>query len=390
VGDPTGVTQTVEAGDGAETVRTVDGAPAETTAGPTADELRAGCDRFLLGHGERPPAVLLAEVHGVLGDVIADRYGAGGVVEELESEVAALLGKPAAVMMPSGTMAQQIALRVHADRTGRRTVLWHPTCHLALHEDQAIQRLHGLHPRPVGDSRRLITLADLEEVAEYAGTLLIELPQREIGGQLPSWDDLVAQTALARSHGTALHLDGARLLESLPFYGRPAAEVAGLFDSVYLSLYKGLGGISGCVLAGEAQLVAEAREWRHRHGGTLFGLWPYAAAGLAGLRLRGARMPAYVEHARAIAAALSDLDGVRLVPDPPQTQMFHLHADRPADDLMAGVRRVAAEQKVWTWSWTFASETPGWSVVELAVGDATLEFTPAEVRDLVADVLRRA
>jgi threonine aldolase len=389
VDDATGVTQTVEAGAGAETVRTVDGAATETTVGPTADELRAGCDRFLLGHGERPPAVLLAEVHDVLGDVTADRYGAGGVVEELESEVAALLGKPAAVMMPSGTMAQQIALRVHADRTGRRTVLWHPTCHLALHEDQAIERLHGLHQRPVGDSRRLITLADLEEVAEYAGTLLIELPQREIGGQLPSWDDLVAQTALARSHGTALHLDGARLLESLPFYGRPAAEVAGLFDSVYLSLYKGLGGISGCVLAGEEQLVAEAREWRHRHGGTPFGLWPYAAAGLAGLRLRSARMPAYVEHARAIAAALSDLDGVRLVPDPPQTQMFHLHADRPADDLMAAVRRVAAEQKVWTWSWTFASETPGWSVVELAVGDATLEFTPVEVRDLVADVLRR-
>ena len=380
--DATEPAETVETGDAADT-------SVETGAEPTADELRAGCDRFLLGHGDRPPSVVLAEVHDVLGDLTADRYGDGGVVEELETEVAALLGKPAAVLMPSGTMAQQIALRVHAERTGRRTVLWHPTCHLALHEDQAVERLHRLHPRPVGDSRRLITLADLEEVAEYAGTLLIELPQREIGGQLPSWDDLVAQTALARSHATALHLDGARLLESLPFYGRPAAEVAGLFDSVYLSLYKGLGGISGCVLAGEEQLVAEAREWRHRHGGTLFGLWPYAAAGLAGLRLRGPRMPAYVEHARAIAAELSDLDGVRLVPDPPQAQMFHLYVDRPADDLLAGVRRVAAERKIWTWSWTFAAETPGWSVVELAVGDATMGFTPAEVRDLVAEILRR-
>jgi threonine aldolase len=379
--DVTGLAVT---GDAADTSQ----ATAEVSAEPSADELRAGCDRFLLGHGDRPPSVVLAEVHEVLGDLTADRYGTGGVVEELEAEVAALLGKPAAVLMPSGTMAQQIALRVHAERTGRRTVLWHPTCHLALHEDQAVERLHGLHPRPVGDARRLITLADLEEVAEYAGTLLLELPQREIGGQLPAWDELVAQTALARSHGTALHLDGARLLESLPFYSRPAAEVAGLFDSVYLSLYKGLGGISGCVLAGEDQLVDEAREWRHRHGGTLFGLWPYAAAGLAGLRLRGPRMTAYVEHARAIAAALSDLDGVRLVPDPPQAQMFHLHVDRPADDLLAGVRRVAAEREVWTWSWTFASETPGWSVVELAVGDATMRFTPAEVRDLVAEILR--
>jgi len=367
-----------------------DDAGSVPTAEPTADELRAGCDRFLLGHGDRPPSVVLAEVHGVLGDVTADRYGDGGVVEELEAEVAALLGKPAAVLMPSGTMAQQVALRVHADRTGRRTVLWHPTCHLALHEAQAAERLHGLHPRPVGDPRRLITLADLEEVAEYAGTLLLELPQREIGGQLPEWDDLVAQTALARSHGTATHLDGARLLESLPYYGRTAAEVCELFDSVYLSLYKGLGGIAGCLLAGSEQLVAEAREWRHRHGGTLFGLWPYAAAGLAGLRLRGPRMPAYVEHARAIAAALADLDGVRLVPHPPQAQMFHLYVDRPADALLAGVRRVAAQRKVWTWSWTFPSDTPGWSVVELAVGDATLGFTPAEVRDLVEDVLHGA
>jgi threonine aldolase len=357
---------------------------------PSTNELRAGCDRFLLGHGDRPPAVVQAEISEVLGAVAPDRYGDGGVVTELEAEVAALLGKPAAVVMPSGTMAQQIALRVHADRTGRRTVLWHPTCHLALHEDQAAERLHGLAGRPVGDARRLLTLDDLAGVAEYAGSLLLELPQREIGGLLPDWDDLVAQTSLARSHGTALHLDGARLLESLPYYGRSAADVAALFDSVYLSLYKGLGGVAGCVLAGDEQLVAEAREWRHRHGGTLFGLWPYAAAGLAGLRLRAPRFPAYVEHARAVAAELSSVAGVRVAPDPPQTSMFHLHVDRPADVVVAGCRRVAAERKVWTWQAAAGSEVPGWSRLELSVGDATLGFEPAEVRDLVEDVLRAA
>ena len=215
---------------------------------------------------------------------------------------------------------------MHADRTGRRTVLWHPDL-----PPRAVGGPGGraaARPAPAGRSATrgaLITLADLEEVAEYAAALLIELPQREIGGRLPEWDDLVAQTALARSHGTAAHLDGARLLESLPFYGRPAAEVAALFDSVYLSLYKGLGGISGCLLAGDEQLVAEAREWRHRHGGTLFELWPYAAAGLAGLRLRAPRMPAYVEHARAIAAELRG-HGRRAgsCPDPPVTQMMHV------------------------------------------------------------------
>jgi threonine aldolase len=351
------------------------------------EDLRSTCARTLNLHGRRTPAQHAAEAAEVLGDVAPDRYGDGGVVAELEAEVAELLGKPAAVMMPSGTMAQQIALRVHADRTGRRVVLWHPTCHLALHEDQAAERLHGLLPRPLGSPAGLVTRADLENVAEPAAVLLLELPQREVGGLLPAWDDLLAQTALARSQGTATHLDGARLLEALPFYGRTAGEVAELFDSVYLSLYKGLGGIAGCVLAGSEQLVGEAREWRHRHGGTLFGLWPYAAAGLAGLRLRAQRMPEYLDHARALAETLGALERVRIVPDPPQTPMFHLYLEAPRDRLRVGLRRVAEEQSVFLWPDVTPADVPGWHKVELSVGDATLTFAPDEVRDLVAAVL---
>jgi threonine aldolase len=357
---------------------------------PSAGELRLRCARQLNGHGRRLPAEVFAEIAEEIGEITPDRYGFGGVVEELEAEVRALLGKPAAVFMPSGTMAQQIALRVHADRLGRRTVLWHPTSHLALHEDQAVERLHGLHGRPVGNPRRLIRTADLDDVAEYGAVLLLELPQREIGGLLPQWDELVAQTSLARSHGTAVHLDGARLLESLPFYGRPAAEVAALFDSVYVSLYKGLGGIAGCVLAGEEQLVAEAREWRHRHGGTLFGMWPYAAAGLAGLRRRAPRMTSYVEHARAVAAALAELDGVEIVPDPPVTPMMHVHLRAPANRLDVAIRSLALEKDTFTWPKSTPTDLASWQAVELTVGDATLEWTPGEVRDLVAGLLTAA
>ena len=369
-----------------------DGAGETDGSGPdeaSLTELRLRCTRVLGGHGHRPPAVVLAEIAEVLGDVEPDRYGAGGVVTELETEMAALLGKPAAVMMPSGTMAQQIALRIHADRTGRRTVLWHPTCHLGLWEDQAAERLHRLHARPVGNSRSLLTLADLLAVAEPVAALLIELPQREIGGRLPEWDDLVAQVEWARSAGAGVHLDGARLFESLPFYGRPADEVAALFDTVYVSLYKGLGGVSGCVLAGDDPTIAAAREWRHRHGGTLFELWPYAAAGLAGLRLRVPRMSAYVEHARAIAAQLGQLTDVQVAPDPPVTPMMHLYLRGGADELDTALRRIATEQLIWTWGSTSPSEVPGWQVVELTVGDATLEFSPAAVRDIVADILVR-
>ena len=89
--------------------------------------LRGQCTVFLTGHGPVRPADLLASIPA---DTVPDRYGDGGVVAELEAEIAGLLGKPAAVYLPSGTMAQQSVLRVHADRRQRRTVVYHPLCHL--------------------------------------------------------------------------------------------------------------------------------------------------------------------------------------------------------------------------------------------------------------------
>jgi threonine aldolase len=350
--------------------------------------LRAGCDRALGGHGLRSTADSLAEMATLSpAELEIDWYGAGGAVTALEAEVRELLGKPAAVFMASGTMAQQIALRIHADRRGRRVVAFHPTCHLELHEDKAYQRLHGLVGRAVGDARGLISLSDLESVHEPLAALLIELPQREIGGQLPAWKDLVDQVAYARSRGAAVHLDGARLWEAQPFYKRPLAEIAGLFDSVYVSFYKGLGGLAGSLLLGEDDVIAEAREWRHRHGGTLFRLWPYAAAGLAGLRARLPRMPDYVRHARSIARELSRIDGLTVVPDPPQTPMMHLHLRTTAAIALDGIRRLASQERLWSWGGTTPTDTPGVRRVELTVGDATLELSPAEVARIVRVLL---
>ncbi|HTK45246.1 MAG TPA: beta-eliminating lyase-related protein, partial [Patescibacteria group bacterium] len=224
-------------------------------------------------------------------------------------------------------------------------------------------------------------------IDEPLAALLIELPQREIGGRLPAWDDLVAQVDHVRSRGAAVHLDGARLWESAPFYGRPLAEIAALFDSVYVSFYKGLGGLSGSVLLGDPELIREARAWRHRHGGTLFRLWPYAASALAGLRLRLDRMPAYAAHARAIAAELAAVKGVEVVPDPPQTPMMHVHLRTTAAAALAGVRRLATEERIWTWGGTASTDTPGIRRVELTVGDATLGFSPPEVAHLVKALL---
>ncbi|MGY1742279.1 MULTISPECIES: threonine aldolase family protein [unclassified Blastococcus] len=347
---------------------------------PDWDALRAGCDRALNLHGPTRVADLLATIPP---DAAVDRYGDGGVVEELEDEVAGLLGFPAALYLPSGTMAQQLALRVHAGRRGRRTVVAHPRCHLFIGEGGALERVQGLTGRPVGDPHRVLTRADLDDVAEAPAALVVELPQREIGGPLVDRDDLAAQVAWARERGAAAHLDGAQLWEAAAGYGRPPAEVAALFDTVYVSFYKGIGALAGCCLAGPEDVVAEVREWRQRMGGTLFGLWPGAASALTCLRRRLPLMPAYLERAREIAAALRDLPGVRVVPDPPQTPMLHLLLATSREAFTAAAVRLA-EEGLWTWQQTMSTDDPAVLKAELSVGDATMALTVAEVRAAVA------
>ena len=345
---------------------------------------RAACTDTFLGNGLGRPPELLASIGD---DVEPDVYGEGGVVADLEREVAELLGKPAAVFLPSGTMAQAATLRVHADARGLRTVLWHPYCHLARHESESYARLHGLVGRSVGDLPRLLTRDDLNEVAEPVAALLIELPQRDLGGQLPSFDDLAAQVAWARERGTAVHLDGARLWEASAGYRRPPAEIAALFDTVYVSFYKGVGALPGCCVAGSAADVAQVKEWRKRLGGTLFALWPAAASARHRLPPTLAEMPARMEHAHAVAAALDALPGVRVLPSPPQTPMMHLWLSTSAEAYAEKAERMAETDKLWVWPRAVATGAPGTVAVELTVGSATLRHDPSFIAATVAALL---
>ena len=345
---------------------------------------RAACSEFLAGDGLVQPADWLATIGP---EVVPDVYGDGGVVADLERYVAELLGKPAAVFLPSGTMAQGATLRVHADRRTSRTVLWHPACHLDSHEGQAHSRLHDLIGRPVGEPHRLVSLADLDEVAEPVAALLLELPQRDLGGQLPDWNELTAQLDWARDRGVAAHLDGARLWEASAGYRRPPAEIAALFDTVYVSFYKGIGALPGCCVAGSAGDVAQVREWRRRLGGTLFGLWPAAASALSLLPERLAEMPARLVHARAIAEAVAELPGIRVVPDPPQTPMMHLLFEVSADRFTENARRLAEESRVWTWAKPMATGDPSVVRCELTVGRATCRLEPAVIADTLAGLI---
>jgi threonine aldolase len=346
--------------------------------------MRAQCREFLNGDGLVTPAQLLASVDP---DVVPDVYGEGGVVADLERYVASLLAKPSAVFLPSGTMAQAATLRVHADRRTSRTVVWHPTCHLDKHEGQGFSRLHSLIGRPVGSADQLLTLDHLQGVAEPVAALLLELPAREIGGQLPSWTDLISQVEWARSRGAATHLDGARLWEASAGYDRTPAEIAALFDTVYVSFYKGIGALPGCCVAGSAEIVAEVREWRRRLGGTLHAMWPSASSAMSLLPQRLAEMPGRMAHMRAIAEELAKIAGVKVVPAAPQVPMVHLL-------LPVGLERFAensarlARQQVWTWPTAVPTLDPEVVRCELTVGRATCELTAERVAGLIAELSR--
>jgi threonine aldolase len=357
------------------------------------DAIYARCERAIshVPPPRRRPAAVLAALADASGpDLEPDLYGKGEAVERLEKRIARLLGTEEAVVMPSGTMAQQIALRIAADRRGIRSVAFHPRCHLELHEEKGYQLLHGLHGRLVGDPDRLLTLEDLQAVHEPLAALLLELPQREIGGLLPSWDDLVALTTAARARGLHLHMDGARLWESQPFYGKSHADIASLFDSVYVSLYKGLAGIAGCVLAGTQPVIGEARVWRSRHGGTLHSLYPYALAGERGLDEALPQMGRYWERARRLAAALAEHPDLEVVPDPPQTPMFHLFLRGDAERLVDAALDVATERATWVFGALRPTRHPAVQRLEISVGEATLELSTREIRSLFDEILERA
>lgn len=355
---------------------------------PVDDEIRARRDRCtdaFHGHGLVNAAALLASVPA---DTRVDVYGDGGVVAELERHVAELLGKPAAVFLPSGTMAQAATLRVHADARLSRTVLWHPECHLEVHEDQAYARLHNLTGRPVGERQALLTLDDLAAVAEPFAALVLELPQGALGGQIPGWDELVEQTRWARERGAAVHLDGARLWEAAAGYERPVADIAALFDTVYVSFYKGVGALPGCCVAGPSAEVGEVREWRHRLGGRLYGLWPSAASALSLLPGAIAQMPARMAHARAIADALAGVPAVRAVPDPPQTPMLDLLLSVTVETYLANAKRLADEKGFWVWPRAAITGDPAVLRVQLEVGSATMRHDPAFIAEILESLTR--
>ncbi|MFF3565140.1 threonine aldolase family protein [Streptomyces sp. NPDC002574] len=349
------------------------------------------CDK-VLSHGKYPTMrdrlARLAARDGLDGPT--DMYG-DGVVAEVEQRVARLLGTEEAVWFPTGTMAQQVALRCWAGRTGNPTVALHPLAHPERHERGALSALSGLRTVHPTTARRLPDAQEIRELDEPFGTLMLELPLRDAGFVLPSWEDLTATVEAARERDAVVHFDGARLWECPPHFGKPLEEIAGLADSVYVSFYKSLGGVAGAALAAPSGPAAEARAWRHRYGGLLFQQWPTVLAALDGLDRELPRLPEYVAHAKTIAAALrrslAQAGWARVHPDVPHTHQFQLWLLEAPEVLNeAGVRQAEETRRALFGRWS-AGEAPGTSMTEVTVAASALEWDADDVAGAVDDFL---
>ena len=283
-----------------------------------------GEDRIVQFHsdgvGLSPAAYgrLLAEIAETRG-IKPDNYSRDGVVSELETRMAETLGKEAAVFLPTGTLANHLAIRLLA-RSGKR-VLVQAESHLYNDEGDCAQQLSGLTLAPLAAGRATATLAEIEaavagppeaRVAVPVGAISIETPVRRVDGEAFDPTEMRAISAFARERGIGLHLDGARLLLESAYTGIAPATTAALFDTVYVSLWKYLNAANGAILAGPRELLDGLYHQRRMFGGSLPRAWPDAAVALHYLDGFAERFAASVAAAEKVFAALRDHPAVTI------------------------------------------------------------------------------
>lgn len=252
-------------------------------------------------------------------DVDDDAYADDRRVGALEARLAALLGKPAAIWLPTGTMANQIAVALHCARASALACV--PGAHVRIHEDASAAALSGVQIMPIGgrfgfDVDALEALLD-EEACGWPPVSLVWLENTlgEAGGAIwplrpdaprPDGVDAIATVAAAaRARDKALHLDGARLWNAAVATGRREADLAAPFDLVAVSLSKGLGAPGGSLLAGPRKTIEAAIRYRRMFGGAMRQSGIYAAAGLYALDQNVARLADDHANARRFAERLA-------------------------------------------------------------------------------------
>jgi threonine aldolase len=253
------------------------GAPADAAADRT---VRLSGD----GVGLTPPqyTTLLARLLDEKS-MTPDSYSLGGIVEELEAECARILGKERAIFMPTGTLANHMAVRALAGGPSR--VIVQEQSHFYLDEGDCAQTLSNLTLMPLAPGRATFTADDVLRLLEQTkggrvvsrvSVIAVETPVRRMTGAHFDAGELAKIVAIARKEGIRLHLDGARIFLQAAYTGDNVVEYARPFDTVYVSLYKYFNAASGAILAGPRDVIDGMFHGRRMFGGGLNAVWPYA------------------------------------------------------------------------------------------------------------------
>lgn len=315
-------------------------------------------------------------------DVGDDVFGEDPTVAKLEARVAELLGKEAAMFTPSGTMANQLALRAHTE-PGDEVIL-DGNAHVYYYEGGAPAALAGVTCRCLPGVRGVFTAADAEAVLRPADphfppTRLVCLENTHNRGGGKVWpQELVREIgALTRERGIRLHLDGARLWNAAVACGVAERELAEEFDSVAVCFSKGLGAPVGSALCGSGGFIRRARRFRKMFGGGMRQAGMLAAAALHALEHHRERLAEDHANARLLAEGLATLPGIGLDPDSVETNIVlarvtAVPADRLARELDAAGVRVFATGPDTIRAVTSLEVTPADIVQALGIIEQTL------------------
>jgi threonine aldolase len=274
-------------------------------------------------------------------DVEADYYSNGGVVEALEARMATLLGKERAVFLPTGTLANHLAVRLHGARGHR--ILVQEESHLYCDSGDCAQVLSNLNLVPLASPGGTFTLEQVEAAVHGAaggrvpasvGAISIESPIRRRMGTLFDHQEMQRICAFARANGIGTHLDGARLFMASGYTGISPAAYASLFDTVYVSLWKYFNAPSGAVLAGPSALLDDLYHTRRMFGGGLPYAWPLAAAALHSIDGFEARFAKGVAAGESLKTALAAVPGLRVEEVSGGSNVFTLHVDGGDPDVL--------------------------------------------------------
>ena len=267
-----------------------------------------------------------------------DVYGEDPTINRLEERSAALLGREAAVFVPTGTMGNQIAIHVHT--TPGTEVVADSGSHIFNFEMGAMAALSGTLPRPISTTDGILAPDQLEaSIQPPAGyrtrtsLVVLENSHNLAGGRITPPTRMAELVSVARRHGLPVHLDGARIHNSAAALGVPAADLAAGCDTVMFCLSKGLGAPVGSLLVGDAGVVNEARRVRKMFGGGMRQAGIVAAAGLVALDDILPNLDVDNHRARRLADGLATIDAIDLDPETVETNIvfFSLTKSSPLD-----------------------------------------------------------